>query len=59
MVVPLGATPFIIKSKTPNGGVVKAISRSMSMRMANQYGSMPRAVTTGTKSGIVIIIMEI
>ena len=59
MVVPFGATPFITKSKSPKGGVVKLISRASSMISPNQIGSKFSVTASGKKIGTVSSIIEI
>ena len=57
MVISGGATPFITKRVTPKGGVIKPVSRAISMTMPYQIGLYPKALMTGINIGKVIIIM--
>ena len=59
IVVSGGDTPFITNSKSPNGGVVKLISKESSMISANQIGSNPSVCARGKKIGTVSSMIEI
>ena len=55
--MPGGATPFMVKSSSPNGGVSNPSCMQIRNSTPNQIGSMPRRCTSGMKNGSVISIM--
>ena len=59
IVVSGGDTPFITNNNSPNGGVVKLISKESSMISANQIGSKPSVWARGKKIGTVSSMIEI
>ena len=52
-----GATPFMVKSRSPNGGVNRPSCMQIRNITPNQIGSMPSRCTKGMKNGSVISIM--
>src|ERR1043165_5235231 len=53
-----GATPFIVNSRSPNGGVNRPSCMQIRNSTPNQIGSTPSCVTSGMKNGNVISIID-
>ena len=53
-----GATPFMVNSSSPNGGVSKPSCMQIRNMTPNQIGSMFSFCTSGMKNGSVISIIE-
>src|SRR5581483_7806985 len=53
-----GATPFMVKSSNPNGGVNKPSCMQIRNSTPNQTGSVPVCDTSGMKNGSVISIID-
>src|ERR1041384_1717367 len=58
MVIDGGATPFMVNSNSPNGGVSSPSCMQIRNSTPNQIGSMSSRCTSGMKNGSVISIIE-
>ncbi len=57
MVICLGATPFMVNSSSPNGGVSRPSCMQIRNMTPNHTVSIPSRCTSGMKNGSVISIM--
>ena len=53
------ATPLITKTFNPTGGVIRPISKTITINTPNHIGSKPNDSMTGKMIGIVSMIMAI